>query len=394
MDTVLDRGNKMVRVVGIDPGTASFDIVLLDDGYIVGEKSIPTPDIARDPELILEAVREFGKVDAIAGPSGYGVPVTWNKEIVDPKRFAVEVLLLSTDEQIARGMAAGEIGIMVYQALAQAVEEFWKEKLPVVYIPSVILLPTVPFHRKLGKLDMGTADKMALTLLGIHTYSRDNGLDPRQTNFMVVEMGYGYNAIIVVEKGRIVDGLGGTICCKGFLTHGPMDLEHVVLGGEWGRSDVFYGGVATVASVEDPTAAWKEWMKGNEPAYSIIESALEDLSRTVYGMSKLHNIRTILLSGRLSRINEVRSSVLERLSELNVEPLGLLDGAKISKEAAQGYALVADGLLGGRYSHIVFLNQLGEAKGTVVDYAIHPRLVAVKERVREAYRLSVKTPKL
>lgn len=384
----------MVRVVGIDPGTASFDLVLLDDGFIVDEKSIPTPDIARDPQILVDAVGEFENVDAIAGPSGYGVPVTWNKDIVDPRRFAVEVLLLSTEEQLAQGMAAGEIGIMVYQALALAVEEFWKAKLPVVYIPSVVLLPTVPFHRKLGRLDMGTADKMALTLLGIHTYSRDKGIDPRETDFIVVEMGYGYNAVMVVKKGRIVDGLGGTVCCRGFLTHGPMDLEHVVLGGEWGRSDVFYGGVATVASTEDPVAAWKEWSRGKEPAYSIIESMLEELSRVVHGMASIHNANTILLSGRLSRVNEIRTSVLDRIADLNVEPLGLLDGAKISKEAAQGYALVADGLMGGRYSHIVYMNRLSEAKGTVMDYAVHPRLVEAKKRIREAYKASVRNPKL
>ncbi len=384
----------MVRVVGIDPGTASFDLVLLDDGFIVDEKSIPTPDIARDPQILVDAVGEFENVDAIAGPSGYGVPVTWNKDIVDPRRFAVEVLLLSTEEQLAQGMAAGEIGIMVYQALALAVEEFWKAKLPVVYIPSVVLLPTVPFHRKLGRLDMGTADKMALTLLGIHTYSRDKGIDPRETDFIVVEMGYGYNAVMVVKKGRIVDGLGGTVCCRGFLTHGPMDLEHVVLGGEWGRSDVFYGGVATVASTEDPVAAWKEWSRGKEPAYSIIESMLEELSRVVHGMASIHNVNTILLSGRLSRVNEIRTSVLDRIADLNVEPLGLLDGAKISKEAAQGYALVADGLMGGRYSHIVYMNRLSEAKGTVMDYAVHPRLVEAKKRIREAYKASVRNPRL
>ena len=384
----------MVRVVGIDPGTASFDLVLLDDGFIVDEKSIPTPDIAKDPQVLIDAVGEFENVDAIAGPSGYGVPVTWNKDIIDPRRFAVEVLLLSTEEQLAQGMAAGEIGIMVYQALALAVEEFWKAKLPVVYIPSVVLLPTVPFHRKLGRLDMGTADKMALTLLGIHTYSRDKGVDPRETEFIVVEMGYGYNAVMVVKKGRIVDGLGGTICCRGFLTHGPMDLEHVVLGGEWGRSDVFYGGVATVASTEDPVAAWKEWSRGKEPAYSIIESMLEELSRVVHGMSSLHKVNTVLLSGRLSRVNEIRTSVLDRIADLKVEPLGLLDGAKISKEAAQGYALVADGLMGGRYSHIVYMNRISEAKGTVMDYAVHPRLVEAKNRIREAYKASVRNPRL
>ncbi len=384
----------MVRVVGIDPGTASFDLVLLDDGFIVDEKSIPTPDIARDPQILVEAVSEFDKVDAIAGPSGYGVPVTWNKGIVDPRRFAVEVLLLSTEEQLAQGMATGEIGIMVYQALALAVEEFWKAKLPVVYIPSIVLLPTVPFYRKLGRLDMGTADKMALTLLGIHTYSRDKGVDPRETEFIVVEMGYGYNAVMVVKKGVIVDGLGGTVCCKGFLTHGPMDLEHVVLGGEWGRSDVFYGGVATVASTEDPVAAWKEWSRGKEPAYSIIESMLEELSRVVHGMAAIHKVNTVLLSGRLSRVNEIRTSVLDKIANLNVEPLGLLDGAKISKEAAQGYALVADGLMGGRYSHIAYMNRLSEAKGTVMDFAVHPRLVEAKKRIREAYKASVRNPKL
>ncbi len=384
----------MVRVAGIDPGTASFDIVVMDDGYIVEEKSIPTPEVARDPSLVTESLGEYGRLDAVAGPSGYGVPVTPNKDIVDPRRFGVEVLLLSTEEQIAEGIAAGELGIMVYQALADIVVEMWKSKLPVYYIPGVIHLPTVELHRKLGRLDMGTADKMALTLLAVHTYSRSKGIDPREAEFMVLELGYGYNALTVVKKGRIVDGLGGTICCKGFLTHGPLDLEHAVMGGSWRRSDVFYGGVSTVSGKTDPLDAWKDWMRGEEPSYSIVESMLEDLERTVYGMAKLHGVRRILLSGRLSRINEIRSSVLERLGELDVESLPLLDGAKTSKEAAQGYALIMDGLLGGRYSHITDMNMLMEAKGTVLDYAVHPRLVEARRRLVEAYKSSVRNPKL
>nr|MEB3816607.1 DUF1464 family protein [Desulfurococcales archaeon] len=77
----------MPRVLGVDPGTRSFDLALVENGRVVWEASIDTVRVARDPGVLLEAIREAGEVDAIAAPSGYGVPVTLSHEVVDPERF-------------------------------------------------------------------------------------------------------------------------------------------------------------------------------------------------------------------------------------------------------------------------------------------------------------------
>ena len=43
------------------------------------------------------------------------------------------------------------------------------------------------------------------------------------------------------------------------------------------------------------------------------------------------------------------------------------------KHAAQGAALIADGLAGGRYAALVEALALREASGTVLDWLCHPR---------------------
>jgi predicted butyrate kinase (DUF1464 family) len=41
-----------------------------------------------------------------------------------------------------------------------------------------------------------------------------------------------------------------------------------------------------------------------------------------------------------------------------------------AKQGAQGAALVADGLSGGRHAHLVNRMRIGEAKGTVLDHLV------------------------
>ncbi len=74
----------MAKALGIDPGTGSFDLVLISEDKVVWEKSIPTIEIARSPKVLLDAIREAGEVDIIAGLSGYGTPIVCNKDIIDP----------------------------------------------------------------------------------------------------------------------------------------------------------------------------------------------------------------------------------------------------------------------------------------------------------------------
>jgi len=376
----------VVRALGIDPGTKSFDLVLIDGPKVVKEVSIETVEVAKDPKVLTEAIKELG-ADVIAGPSGYGTPLVFNYEIRDPRGFALEVLLLSSEEDIREGLRRGELGIAVYDALAKVVEDLWREGLNVCYIPSVKLLPTVPKYRKINKLDMGTADKLAATVLGIYDESRRLGIDYSEVSFIYVELGFGYNAVIGVEGGRVVDGLGGTLVPMGFLTIGPVDTELVVAGRSWSRSDVFHGGVSDVCGV----GSIEELISrlGSGECLDAFKAMIDSVIRAVHSIkaTSVKEPKEVLLSGRLVRYGEVRKAIEEGLKGIApIRRVSGLDGASVSKEAAQGYALIAEGLAGGYFSDLVSHVGIREARGTLGDYLYHPKLKGLRDRLVRAYR--------
>jgi len=387
-----------MRVAGIDPGTKSFDIAVIEGPRVVEEVSIETSEIARNPRTLIEALRRL-EPDLVVAPSGYGVPPTWSHEVVDPHRFAVEILLLSTDEAIEEGVSRGDPGAYVYRALALIVEEIQRSSTRAIYIPSAILLPTIPPHRKINRIDMGTADKLAVTALAVYDQSRRLGIGFEETSFILVEMGFGYNAIMVVDGGRVVDGFGGTSSTIGFLTAGPLDLEVVVAGETWRRTDVFHGGVADACRCSSLDEALDLYEAGREPCRSAVEAMIEGIAKCVAEALVVNpHPREILLSGRYSRSDRFVKLVREKLQEvargIEVRRLGLLEGARVSKEAAQGYAIVGEGLAGGFFKDLVKHMRIDEACGTVMDWVIHPAASRARERVRRAYVESVKRPKL
>ncbi len=376
----------------MDPGTKSFDLVVVEDDRVVWERSVDTVRVAEEPSSLVEAVEEAGDVDLIAGPSGYGAPLIYNHEIIDPEVFAREVLLLTRKEDLEEGIKRGELGIAVYKAIVDVVKEFHARRLPVVYIPSVVLLPTVPTSRKLNKLDMGTADKMAIAALAVHDQCERLSLELSDARLIVVEMGFGYNAAIAVESGRIVDGLGGTLTYMGFLTMGAVDAEVAVAGRSWARSDVFYGGAATICGSLDPDFVIEEGLKGVEPYASALEALVDSVSKAARALtSTVKRPREVVLSGRLTRNEDLFKLVSDALSDVApvVRLKGLL-GSRLAKEAAQGYALIAEGLAGGFFKPLVDHLRIAEAKGTVMSWLHHPRLAEAKERLLEACRASIK----
>ena len=385
----------MSRALGIDPGTKSFDLVVIDGDKVIWEKSIETMDIARDPEILIRSIEEAGEVDLIAGPSGYGTPIICNEDIVDPYTFALEVLLLTSKKDLEDGLRRGEPGIAVYKALADAVAILWKKRMRVCYIPSVILLPTVPSYRKINRVDMGTADKMAIAVLGVYDQSKRLGVDFEETSFILIEMGYGYNAVLAIEHGRIVDGYGGTLVPTGFLTIGPIDAEAVVAGRSWTRSDVFYGGVSTICREYDVERALEKALR-DKACRDAFKNMYESVVKAVYAIRKsLTRPREIILSGRLSRIPEIREHIEELLEDIApVTKIHGLRGARISKEAAQGYAIVAEGLANGFFSKLIKHMAIDRASGTVFNWLYHPRLLNAKKGLLNAYMRSVKMERL
>ncbi|MET1102071.1 MAG: DUF1464 family protein [Pyrodictiaceae archaeon] len=381
-----------MRILGIDPGTKSFDLVVVEDGRVVWEYSIETSRVASDPGSLMDTIREVGRVDAIAGPSGYGVPVTYSRDVVDPWRFAVEVLLLSSSRDIEEGVRRGDPGIMVYKALAETVTELCRAEVPTVFIPGVVHLPTLRPGAKYNRVDLGTADKLAVAVLAVYQFHRGN---PREANMMVLEMGYGYNALMVIEEGRITWGLGGTSLGTGMLTAGPLDLEVVAMGRTWARSDVFHGGVMEACGTLDPAMAVEEARRGTGLCREAYESMMESIANAVSGIYARRGIGRLVISGRLISIKELVDDLASRLpGKIHVELLEPLEGAKATKHAAHGYALVVDGLIGGVASSVVERMRIRDACGTALDRASHPRLVEAKRRLLEAYKSSVRNPKL
>src|SRR2546423_11040644 len=66
----------MTRVIGIDPGTLTVDLCGLEHGRVFLDRSVPTAEALADPARFVALLAGAGPLDCIAGPSGYGLPLT------------------------------------------------------------------------------------------------------------------------------------------------------------------------------------------------------------------------------------------------------------------------------------------------------------------------------
>lgn len=376
----------MVRVAGIDPGTKTFDIIVLEDGSVKVEESLDTFSIAKEPRILIEAIDRL-EPEYIVAPSGYGVPITFGDNIRDAERFSTEIILLSTSDAIRAGAEAGEVGIWVYDAIVKTVSHLVKNyKERVVFLPAVIHLRTVPRYRKINKIDMGTVDKLASAFLAVYEMSERLGKDFREINIVVTELGFGYAASIAIERGLVVDGIGGSYASIGTLTAGALDLEVVVGVGMWSRWDVFYGGVFHGAKTFDLETIVRGYEAGEEPYTSMFSAFIEGVAKDIARMRiSSPKADTIVLTGRHSRNTTVLQHLRELFKDLNVTTLRGLKGVAKAKEAAQGYAAIGEGIVGGYFRDLVKHMDIEGACGTSVDYIIHARAQNFVERVRRAY---------
>jgi predicted butyrate kinase (DUF1464 family) len=342
----------MPRVLGIDPGTFTFDICGLEDGGVFLRASIPTSDFARHPEVLLASIEKALPLDLIAGPSGYGLPLLPIESVGEP-----ELRLLC----LAKAGEDSRIG-----GLRTLVRLLREARLPVVFTPGVLHLPTVPPYRKVNRVDIGTADKVCVAALAIENQRRHLGVPYGETGMVLVELGGAFTAVLALEDGCIVSGQGGSSGPIGYLSGGAMDGEVAFLLGGATKNTVFSGGAAFVGG--DPGAA-PETLAGrqDENARRAKDAFVEGVLKAVAAeLAIVPHAREILLSGRLSRIPGFREPVAAALSRL--APVRDLAEDADAKEAALGAALIADGLAGGRFRPLVDALRLREAAGTVLDH--------------------------
>ena len=344
----------MARVVGIDPGTLSFDLCGLEEGRVFLDRTITSPAIAANPRTLVDALDSVRPLDLVIGPSGYGLP--W----IRLEAFSeADLFLFALADEREQGQDSG-IGGM--HRLVAALRE---TDLPVLFMPGVIHLPTVPAYRKANKIDMGTADKLRCAAVGIVDQARRRGLNYDQTGFIYVEVGGAFTAVLAVQNGQVVDGLGGSGGGPGFYASGTLDGELAYLLGKFPKATLFSGGVVYMAG--RPTMSLDEAIVREEakPAWDalyegVVKSVAAELTVTPAA-------REILLSGRLCRYPAIRQELTARLSQFR--PVRRVEGiAEQAKEAAQGAAIIAAGLLGGKYAGLVETMRLKEARGTVLDY--------------------------
>jgi predicted butyrate kinase (DUF1464 family) len=341
------------RVIGIDPGTVSIDLCGLEDGRLFLDRSLPTAETLADPGLLLDIVAQAAPLDLVAGPSGYGLPLTAASALTD------------ADLRLAYLAAAGETGgIGGLRSLMRALARL---PVPVVLTPGVVHLASVPAHRKVNRVDMGTADKLSAAVLAIHDCAARRVCQPRDVSCIVLELGGAFTAAIAVDGGRIVDGMGGTSGPIGARASGALDGEVAFLAGSVSKGMLFRGGVADIAPEQIGWAAY-------------LESAVKAVAALAVSAPRA---REVVLSGRYAgsaRIGGVlRQRIPDAIDGMSVHVL--IGIATIAGQAAQGAALLADGLAGGASAALVDTLGIRDASGSALDhlYVITP--AAARERL-------------
>jgi predicted butyrate kinase (DUF1464 family) len=165
-----------------------------------------------------------------------------------------------------------------------------------------------------------------------------------------------------------------------------MDGELAYLLGSFPKSVLFSGGVAAMTGQAALSPEEALALKETEPVVGQAWEALfEGIKKSVAAeMALVPHVQEIILSGRLCRIPTIREELADRLSCF--APIHHISGiATIAKEAAQGAALIANGMVGGQFAGLVETMRLKEAKGTVLDY-LHLNLAS---ELKQKYLKSV-----
>jgi predicted butyrate kinase (DUF1464 family) len=332
----------MPRVIGIDAGTVSLDVCGLLEGRLALDLTWPTPEAVGDPDGFIAELRRRGDPDLVVAPSGYGLTLR-------PARGV-------TDEELRLAFLAGPSERGGIGGLRRLVRRLADSDLPVVLTPGVVHLDTVPEHRKLNRVDMGTADKVCATALAIEDQRERTGRPLEAVSPILLELGGAFTAAVAVDRGQIVDGLGGTSGPLGWQAAGALDAEVAFLAGRVDKGMLFRGGAETVAR------------SGREARDLALRAYIESAVKAVAQLRVVApRADEVLVSGR----GAADTALLERLQRAlsSVTTVRRLEGfALVAKQGAQGAALLADGLAGGRHEALVKRLRIGEAQGTVLDH--------------------------
>jgi predicted butyrate kinase (DUF1464 family) len=379
----------MVTAIGIDPGTKSMDLFGFDDATdeVFIDLAIPRVEVTTNPKIVLDAICALEReIDVIVGPSGYGLPMVKASAAMDAE---IKAATFITQADVARRLNI--VGLRELMFLMRA------SNLNIWFPPGVIMLPTVPEYRKINRIDMGTADKVFTAVSGVKDQAEKYDLEYSETSFIILEIGFGYTAAMGIENGKIIDGVGGTMGGTGYMGMGAMDgeLAYALANTipDFSKLLLFDGGAAAIATINPQQVSIEEFIsharysEQMELAYSaMLEAILKD---TYLMLSSVRKPTEILLSGRFTRIDhfvqDVRSVLQDHLSELGITA-GIRTLTRTSgdvKEAAEGAAVIANGMAGGKYEELIETMELRKSSGGVFSHLYLNK--EVRKRIEEAF---------
>jgi predicted butyrate kinase (DUF1464 family) len=306
--------------LGIDHDTTAWRAATWDEDRAAELRTFARPSELWD--FVQELVTLHPAIPIVL-PSGFGIPVTRVAEIMD--RDIGEMTLV-----LGRPIA-DELGTFLAEARRRSLRAFC--------IPAVKLLPSVPSHRKVNRLDLGTADALCAAAWALHCLQA-TGRPYEACNFLLLHTRIDARSLLVVLEGRIVDGIGATVGQGDSL---PERLRAVLRSRPGGRSRP-----ARVNDIQSRSAGCGD------------RGLWEATTKESLGLLDFHRLSEVIPTG-VRRI-ECGQAVGARLPlvELPAQPDGY--------EAALGAAVVAAGLTGGPTASLVERLGLWEARERVGDW--------------------------
>jgi len=347
----------LYRVIGIDPGSKSWDFFGLENKEIILDTSIPSKELIEEPSKAITIIKSVENIDLIVAPSGFGLPL---KKVTDITEKDIFLTLLKFDKK----EKDKTIGLGKILRLIKA------EKIPGIIIPGVKHLPTIPRYRKINKIDMGTADKLCTAVTGIRDQVERLNINPKNTNFIMVEIGYGFTSVLAIENGQVIDGIGGSNV-MGFRACGSLDGELAYLIKNIKKKNIYRGGVSYIARNQD--LSLKEIIslaKTDAQTNLALKAYISELTKAVYAISSSYSsknkINEILIAGRSLELQYIIDIFKNTLNDFL--PVKIMRSyGHLSKHAAQGAAFIANGLLGGEFEPIINNIKIKDAKGSILD---------------------------
>jgi len=311
--------------LGVDYGTGSWKTAVLVEGCTPGLRSFASSDEVRDAIVDMEA-RYPGL--PIVLPSGFGIPLKRVQDLDDRDLFEIAL----------RREAPSERGLSRFLVALRT------SPLNAYCIPAVKLLPSVPTHRKVNRLDMGTSDKLCTAAFFVSRLHKQ-GARLEDIDFVALEVGEAFRAILAVRGGKIVDGLGGTAGGMGPQCRGSIDGELAYLYDWHTKESIYHGGALDIEArfgSYGHTAFW------------------EELEKDLLKVLSFHELKAILVAGR--RKQEVRDRLGQRFQ------IDLAAQEDEGFEAAIGAAILADGIGGGRHAALVDHLGLRDVRDRALDW--------------------------